>query len=361
MAEAPPLVATPDALTPAWLTGALHAAGVALGARVVDVARQRVGTGQVAMNVRCRLQWDCAVADAPASVVVKLPSDDPISRATGAAQQCYRKEVEFYRQVAATVAIRTPRCWLADIDDAGQEFFLVMEDVAPAVQGDQLTGCTIEQATLALAELAKLHAPRWGDASLGDLPFLADSISERAANFQALYAAVWPAFRERYAVRLSSELLAVTERFAPRVGAWVLGTEGSLTVVHGDFRLDNMLFGTGPGAPPLAVVDWQTVARGLGTADAAYFLGAGLLVDDRRVHERALLRTYWEALGAGGVTDYAFETCWRDYRRTAFSGIVIAVIASMIVVQTPRGDDMFMAMTARHAQQILDLESEALL
>jgi len=294
-------------------------------------------------------------------VVVKLPSDDPISRATGAAQQCYRKEVEFYRQVVATVAIRTPRCWLADIDDAGQEFFLVMEDVTPAVQGDQLTGCTIDQATLVLAELAKLHAPRWGDPALGDLAFLADSISERAANFQALYAAVWPAFRERYAARLSSELLAVTERFAPRVGAWVLGTEGPRTVMHGDYRLDNMLFGTGSGAPPLAVVDWQTVARGLGTADAAYFLGAGLLVDDRRAHERALLRGYWEALSAQGVKDYAFDTCWRDYRRTAFSGIVIAVIASMIVVQTARGDDMFMAMAARHAQQILDLESESLL
>ncbi len=60
------LVATPEALTPEWLTQALHAAGVALDARVVAVARQRVGTGQVAMNVRCRLGWDRAVADAPA-------------------------------------------------------------------------------------------------------------------------------------------------------------------------------------------------------------------------------------------------------------------------------------------------------
>ena len=355
-----PLIGDPEAVTPRWLTEALHAAGVAPAATVVDAARERVGTGQVALNVRCRLTWDRPTPDAPASVVVKLPSDDPTSRATGAAQQCYRKEVEFYRQVAPTVAIRTPRVWLADIDEAGQEFFLLMEDVTPARQGDQLTGCTVAQAALALAEAAKLHAPRWGDPSLADLPFLADAIDDRAGNFQALYQGVWPGFRGRYAHRLAPELLAVIERFGARVADWVRGTEGPLTVMHGDYRLDNMLFGTSADAPPLAVVDWQTVSRGLGTADAAYFLGAGLAVDARRAHERALVRGYWQALRTGGVADYAWETCWRDYRRTAFGGIVIAVIASMIVVQTARGDDMFMAMASRHAQQVLDLESESL-
>lgn len=350
----------PEALTPEWLTVALHAAGLGVGSRVVDVTRRRIGTGQVATNVRCELVWDRAPGDAPASVVVKIPSDDPVSRATGAAQQIYRKEVEFYRRIVRTVEIRTPRCWLADIDAAGESFFLLMEDVTPAEQGDQLAGCSVDQAALALGELAKLHAPRWGDPALADDPLLWDPAIDRAALIQALYSAVWAGFRERYGARLAPELMAVAERFEPRVGAWVAGTEGRLTVIHGDYRLDNMLFGTGPAAPPLAVVDWQTVARGLGTADASYFLGAGLVVDDRRMHEKELLRAYWEVLCTRGVADYAWETCWRDYRRTAYAGLVMAVVASMIVVQTPRGDDMFMAMASRHAQQVLDLDAEAL-
>ena len=351
----------PEALTPDWLTTALHAAGLGTGSRVVDVARRRIGTGQVATNVRCALVWDRAPADAPASVVVKIPSDDPVSRATGAAQQIYRKEVEFYRRIVRTVDIRTPHVWLADIDDAGETFFLMREDVTPAVQGDHLAGCSVDRAALALGELAKLHAPRWGDPTLADDALLWDPAIDRGALMQALYSAVWPGFRERYGARLAPELMAVAERFEPRVGAWVAGTEGPLTVIHGDYRLDNMLFGTGPGAPPLAVVDWQTVAHGLGTGDASYFLGAGLLTGDRRAHEEALLREYWQALRAGGVDGYAWNTCWRDYRRTAYAGLLMAIVASMIVVQTPRGDDMFMAMTARHAQQILDLESESLL
>jgi hypothetical protein len=350
----------PEALTPEWLTTALHVAGVGAESRVVDTVRKRIGTGQVATNVRCELVWDRRPADAPPSVVVKIPSDDPVSRATGAAQQIYRKEVEFYRRIVQTVAIRTPRVLLADIDDAGEAFFLLMEDVTPAEQGDQLAGCSVERAALALGELAKLHAPRWGDPTLAEVALLWDPAIDRAALMQALYSAVWPGFRERYAARLAPELMAVAERFEPRVGVWVAGTEGPLTVIHGDYRLDNMLFGTGPGAPPLAVVDWQTVARGLGTADAAYFLGAGLVVDDRRAHERDLLRQYWEALRVRGVADYAWDACWRDYRRTAYAGLVMAVVASMIVVQTPRGDDMFMAMASRHAQQVLDLDAEAL-
>jgi hypothetical protein len=39
----------------------------------------------------------------------------------------------------------------------------------------------------------------------------------------------------------------------------------------------------------------------------------------------------------------------------------MAIVASMIVVQTPRGDDMFMAMASRHAQQVIDLASESIL
>ena len=39
----------------------------------------------------------------------------------------------------------------------------------------------------------------------------------------------------------------------------------------------------------------------------------------------------------------------------------MAVIASMIVEQTERGDAMFIAMASRHAAQALDLGLEALL
>ena len=39
----------------------------------------------------------------------------------------------------------------------------------------------------------------------------------------------------------------------------------------------------------------------------------------------------------------------------------MAVVASMIVGQSERGDDMFMAMASRHCQHALDLGAEAFL
>ncbi|HEX9530036.1 MAG TPA: phosphotransferase, partial [Acidimicrobiales bacterium] len=130
------------------------------------------------------------------------------------------------------------------------------------------------------------------------------------------------------------------------------------TVSHGDYRLDNMLFGTADGGYPLAVVDWQTVSWGEATADASYFLGAGLLPADRAAHERDLLRVYHEGLGAYGIDGYSWDECWADYRRHAFGGYVMAVVASQLVHDTDRGREMFAVMAERHAAQALDLESE---
>ena len=147
----PPIPAARTDITDEWMSQAL-------GVDVAIVEEQRVGTGQVGMCVRYRLEGS---EDAPARVVAKLPSDDDVSRATGMAMRNYEREVRFYNEIAPTVGIRTPRCYHADWDQASGLFVLLLEDLAPAQQGDQIEGCTLEEAALALDELAKLHAPRW--------------------------------------------------------------------------------------------------------------------------------------------------------------------------------------------------------
>lgn len=355
------LVPDPALVDAAWLTEVLHEAGVAPQARVTSFERTVVGTGQMGRNVRFALEWDGDGTDAPTSVVGKFPSDDPKSRATGTAQGAYEKEVRFYRELAATVDIRTPRCFFADVDAPTGDFVMLLEDLAPAVQGDQLAGCSVAQAALAMTEAARLHAPRWGDKSLGDSDFLNAPTEDSAGILQAIYQALFPGFAERYQSRLSADELGLIARLGPRLTRWVQDSETPLTLVHGDYRLDNMMFGTEAGGYPLAVVDWQTLTLGAGPGDVAYFLGAGLLPEERRKHEEALLRDYHEQLRGAGVTDYAWDACFHEYRRSTFAGVVMAVVASMIVEQTERGDDMFVAMASRHSAHAIDLEAEALL
>jgi hypothetical protein len=361
MTSKPQIISDPTLVTPAWLGEVLRFAGVADG-EIAGFEAKSVGTGQMGHNVRFSLEWRDAAPEWPKSVVGKFPSDDPKSRAAGVAQGVYGKEVRFYNELKDTVGIRTPRCFFGDVDPTdGGNFVMLMEDLAPAVQGDQLTGCSVDAARLALSELARLHAPRWADPQLEKVDFLARSVEDSANLLQMIYKGFWMGFAERYGAQLPAEALALSERLGDGLRSWVLETESPPTLVHGDYRLDNMMFGTADGGYPLAVVDWQTIALGPGLGDAAYFLGASLLTEDRRVHERDLIRTYYDDLCTAGVSGYSWDDCWREYRRQTFAGVVMSVVASMLVEQTERGDAMFLAMATRHTAHALDLDSEELL
>jgi aminoglycoside/choline kinase family phosphotransferase len=351
----------PESVTTTWLTEALGTAGVLDAARVVGFETEEVGTGQMADSVRLRLHYDAESLEAPPSVVGKFTAADPTSRSTGVAMRTSEVEVRFYQQVAGTVGIRTPRCYYADVDPATAEFVLLLEDMAPARPGDQVAGCGIDDAVLAVTELAALHAPRWDDRTLDDLEWLNRRTEESNALGAALLPVLFEGFVDRYGAVLDDAVLDVGRRLMPHIGGYLRDQPRPWTVQHADYRLDNLLFGTGTDGPPLAVVDWQTVTLGPGAADVSYFLGAGPPVEDRRRHEEDLVRRYHDALVAGGVTGYSFDACFTDYRRYAYAGYLMAVGASMMVERTARGDEMFLAMVRRHAAQIIDLNSHELI
>jgi hypothetical protein len=354
----PELVAEPEAITPEWLTQALAYAGH--HGEVRHVETNVIGTGQVGRNVRLSLTFTNS-SDAPASLVAKLPAADAVSRQTGIDQLNYLREVRFYSELAPTVDIRTPRVLFTDIDESSHDFIILMEDLSPAEQGDQLAGCGPDSAHLALLELAKLHAPRWGDELLADHDWLMHRTEESAELGAAMFVQLFPGFVDRYREQLSPAHLAVAELLGENFSTWSAMRDEPFAITHGDYRLDNMLFGLNGQPYPLTVVDWQTAGYGPPVADAAYFLGAGLLPEDRKLYEKPLMKHYYAALEDGGVEGYSWQRCWDDYRRFSFSGLVMAVVASMIVGQSERGDAMFMAMASRHAQQAIDLGAKEFL
>ena len=170
---------------------------------------------------------------------------------------------------------------------------------------------------------------------------------------------LWPAFVARYERYLTAEQLELGEWFGGRIEGWVALGEPPYTVTHGDYRLDNMMFGTPDGGYPLAVVDWQTPGHQMAAGDLAYFLGASLLPDDRRAHERDLVAAYHAALAERGVSGYPLTELWERYRSLAFGGVIMAVVASMIVGHTDRGEAMFAAMATRHLTHALDLDARS--
>ena len=272
----------------------------------------------------------------------------------------YEREVNFYLHIAPTVDIRVARCFHAEWDADTGDFVVLMEDLSPAAQGNQLTGCGTDQARTAVLELAKLHGPRWGDASLDDIEWLSRRSPQDSQQLAMLWSMFLPGFMNTFGKYLSADAAELLERFGPLIAGWVDGRESPNTVTHGDYRLDNLMFATSAGGAPIAAVDWQTPGHGLGITDVSYFLGAGVLPDVRRAIERELVDQYGQALAGYGVSVDA-DDLWTQYRRDAYAGIVMSVIASQIVGTSERSEAMFAAMATRGAQHALDLDSESLL
>jgi aminoglycoside phosphotransferase (APT) family kinase protein len=207
--------------------------------------------------------------------------------------------------------------------------------------------------------MAGLHAPCWESPDLAALEWLNRATPESDALLMALVTGLLPGFLERYADTLAPEHRDLCQLFVAHIGDWLALRTGPNTVSHGDFRLDNLLFQP-EGARPV-VVDWQTAAWGAPAADVAYFVGGCLSVEDRRRHEQDLLVRYHDALCRRGVGTYSLDALKEDVRRNTFAGVLMAIVASMVVQRTERGDQMFLTSTTRHAQHALDAGAPALL
>ncbi len=141
-----PIPGRPTDVTTAWLSAALSAGGEPV--QVTDVDVVPVGTGQTGATYRIAATYAANPAGLPDTFVIKLPVQDDAVK--GGVTLGYLSEVAFYARVADKMAVPTPRCFYSDIANEGADFALLLEDMSPAVQGDQIVGATAEQAQLAV-------------------------------------------------------------------------------------------------------------------------------------------------------------------------------------------------------------------
>jgi len=318
-----------------------------------------VGTGQVCDSYRFSCDWkDGASAERPASFIAKCPSHDAQSRGAAAMFHLYDMEVGWYRNFGKSAGPKCPDCYHAAISDDEQQFVLMLEDMAPAQQGDQLAGASLIQVESTLLEAAALHSispPSSGFETV-------KSLTHGEANAQLVKGIAtqgYPAFRERFSKYLDGDILDMGQALVDRIGDYIDHQAQHPTITHGDMRLDNILFHD--DGRLAALVDWQTCSLGNPASDVAYLIGTSFAsAAERRAHEEALLDGYLRQCAALG-NDMDRDAFWRDYRRAALSGFVMAINASLTVEATERGDAMFAAMALRPAQMALDHDSISLI
>jgi len=345
-------IPTPDSISAAWFTQILRDRGVMQDGQVSSIQGNDVGTGQVGRCIRYDIEYSGTNQALPHSFVIKFSSDDPTSRDTGQALRTYRTEVDFYNHIAPQLDMRVPDCYYAAIDEQDRDHIVVMQDLAPAEQGDQIAGCSTEVARAAVLELVGLHAPTWRDerwqkllGRVQDGPF---------ANMKGFYHDTVGEFVSRYTAQLPEEHIRFIEAIDQAQACPMFEFHGAdFALEHYDYRLDNVMI---DAANRVTTVDWQSVRVGKPLNDVAYFIGSALDPEVRRSVEVDILREYHEQLLAAGVADFSWETCYRDYRKGVYAGFAVSIISPVLVVRTDRGDEMFTTMARRFAQMALDLE-----
>jgi aminoglycoside/choline kinase family phosphotransferase len=344
-----------------WLENVMRRSGVLSSAKITRVAAADLGTGVgiMAQVSRLSIEYEKEESGAPASIISKFPTADPINLHVARALSFYPREVAFYTKLAQYSPIRTPRLLHADLDMTDHSFVLLLEDLPGATLGDQIAGLTSTQAEAAITALGRLHGTWWGKVDTGDMDALFDFANPQyCAAVQAGYQRfVGPAL-SNFSDCYSDYTKKVAEGLAP-VAIRVLTdlSSGARTFLHGDYRADNLMFGTALGDDGIAAVDWQISGRGGPLYDVAYLICNSLPTAYRQQAEKVLLRRYHDTLLRMGVAGFSFDDCWEAYRLAVLCSLFAAIFTSGgMDVGNRRGLDMVRAAVRRVDAAVTELQ-----
>jgi hypothetical protein len=318
------------------------------------------GVGMMSSMSIIELEWEGST-NLPSSLVLKLAAENETNRAVSQQFNLYLKEVGYYKDLAPRTTARSPRIYASEIDEE-HNFFLLMEDVSSYRMGSQVEGATVEECELCIDFLINLHASFWNQ--LNGISWLPNmSGSDNAKNMALGCEAGWPQLQEIFGNFVPDNIEAERERYleaVPRLQTQL--DQHPTTLIHGDFRMDNMLFGQAPEHDSLLVVDFQGPLKGNGIHDVAYLLSHSAKTEVRREHERNLIERYSSGLINAGVKDYSFEKAWNDYRiGVLYSWTVAVVIAGTMDPANDRGFAWMSKMVERNGTAINDLDCLSLL
>ena len=266
-------------LSSAWLSGALGASPAWPHGPLQVVSATRIGR-EHGFSGRIHRVVAGTEGRGRLSFVVKQETSEAVERELLVRSECG----ELLRECV-------PDCFGGVSDGETGRGVLVLEDVAPADQGDVLQGCTEERAEAVVSVLARLHAASWqpgDDASSADLPrwparpmdpdLWIDRLVRAAARFPLILTGDLTA-RIRH---LPEQVSPVLERLRVGPAAWI----------HADAHLDNVLWRPDGTA---VLLDWCNAAIGPPAADVARFLSEGVAAESRP----ALVSAYAREVGAG--------------------------------------------------------------
>jgi Phosphotransferase enzyme family len=208
-----------------------------------------------------------------------------------------RREIAFYRQMAAHVPLRVPGVIGAHTDAEGFVLLLAAYEPAPPPETWQA-----ERYLTAARQLARFHAVFWDRVGpLDACPWVLQPCREDALAEIECAHQYWWVLRER--PQLEGILTVQQDRWIHRVVAGMGAVEAiiaslPLTLCHGDCNPSNVLVAPDGG---LIWADWQEVRAARGPEDLSFLLQQATILGGRVPYD-AVLATYQETLAM--ATEY---------------------------------------------------------
>ena len=307
-------------ITAAWLTSALTLEN---DQHVSEVTVEELPAGVGFMGEVARLHLKFSDGS-ETTAISKIPTQVPEIRSMLAPARIFEREARFFEQAQPLIPDISANCLHAAIDTENDDYLLLLEDLSDMREGDQLSGCSVDDASSALEALAKLHSTFWGSNGLAHFDWLPDINDEGMKVGREVYAQSLPGFLEKFGSSIEPENEDLVQRFGDNVYQLLDRlAEMPLTVTHMDYRADNLFFGSDGS---VKMIDFQTFSRHGHAEDVGYFISQNMSIEDRRNNEDDLLHTYHEALTSGGI-EYSFDQLREDYRIGMLYGWVIPVFA----------------------------------
>lgn len=344
-------------MTPEWFTALLREAGVLGGDGLVkNVELKPFGGGVMTNMVRATLSYTGA-SGAPASMLVKYPSHDEGNLGIVQLTGMYEHEVRFYRDLAPRLLnMSLPGCYFAHIDEETGRFVMALEDLSAVTKpGIALDMLTRDECAAVFHELAKFQAAFWNSSALAGYDWLDPSRTQR---FFDMFSGALDPFLKRFGGDLTSDQVKLFERVMPNSGKWVRSWRPPTVLQHGELRAANVLFGTTANAPPVTIIDFQTVRLGPPGVDPAYFMACSLPIEERRKMERDVVKDYHQHLVSAGVKGFDWDACWKSYCGGALGGVIFYGGAASHVESNERNNKIIIDMVRKMADMAIDLEAD---
>lgn len=339
-------------VTPTWLQSVFQHAGID-APRISIVSAEPIGHGNLSETVKARITYNANAAKAISSVVCKLTSAIPGAVDIAGLQDVYAREVAVYQLFGSAPPLNVPRAYLAAASGDGRALNLVLEDLSQrTVLGDQVAGCSAAEAKAVIAEFAKLHVAYWKDAAIAQAPWLLGRRSN-AGNVDDTFKSGAQIFRERFTGRMEAKYLDGIDRFIGRASAWTAAKTGAETLIHGEARVDNVLFEQTANGPVAWLIDWQFADLGSPMFDTAYFLAGSLASADRKACERDLIAMHQSVIAKKDAS-YTQARALADYADALPFALFTTVGAATVVPPGEHTDRLLMTLLSRNVEALID-------